>query len=84
MSKRPVIGLLGGGQFSHMLCDAAAPLDQTVLVLDAAGSPAKQINAAAGHVTGSSKDPEKVRELASKVDVLTVEIEHGDTEKGVH
>ncbi|KAI1744340.1 phosphoribosylaminoimidazole carboxylase [Xylaria scruposa] len=76
MTKNPVIGLLGGGQLGRMLCQAAAPLGITVAVLDAEDCPAKQINHNDLHVTGSFKDPEKIKELASRCDVLTVEIEH--------
>ncbi len=32
------------------------------------------------HVTGSFNDPAKIRELAAKCDILTVEIEHVNTE----
>ncbi|TVY42476.1 phosphoribosylaminoimidazole carboxylase [Lachnellula occidentalis] len=73
------IGLLGGGQLGQMLCEAANPLGAKIWVLDAAGSPAKQINARTSHVDGSFTDPEKIRELARQVDILTVEIEHVDT-----
>ncbi|KAI1304749.1 phosphoribosylaminoimidazole carboxylase [Xylaria venustula] len=76
MAKNPVIGLLGGGQLGRMLCQAAAPLGITVAVLDTEDCPAKQINHNALHVTGSFKDPEKIKLLASRCDVLTVEIEH--------
>ncbi|KAI0204670.1 phosphoribosylaminoimidazole carboxylase [Astrocystis sublimbata] len=76
MAKNPVIGLLGGGQLGRMLCQAAAPLGITVAVLDADDCPAKQINHNSLHVTGSFKDPDKIRLLASRCDVLTVEIEH--------
>lgn len=76
MAKSPIIGLLGGGQLGRMLCQAAAPLGITVAVLDAEDCPAKQINDSGLHVTGSFKDPEKIKILASRCDVLTVEIEH--------
>jgi phosphoribosylaminoimidazole carboxylase len=80
MSSDPVIGLLGGGQLGRMLCQAAAPLDIQVAILDADASPAKQINVHKSHVAGSFKDPAKVRELAAHCDVLTVETEHISTE----
>jgi phosphoribosylaminoimidazole carboxylase len=32
------------------------------------------------HIDGSFRDPIKIRELATKVDVLTVEIEHIDVD----
>ncbi|KAH6665973.1 hypothetical protein B0J14DRAFT_660108 [Halenospora varia] len=73
------IGLLGGGQLGQMLCEAANPLGVKIVVLDAEGSPAKQVNAKNAHIDGSFIDAEKIRELARQVDILTVEIEHVDT-----
>jgi phosphoribosylaminoimidazole carboxylase len=62
-----------------MLCEVAGPLGVQIAVLDAEGSPAKQANHNDLHVTGSFKDPEKIRELASRCDVLTIEVEHVET-----
>ena len=73
------IGLLGGGQLGQMLCEAANPLGIKVVILDAENSPAKQVNAKNEHINGSFVDEEKILELARKVDVLTVEIEHVNT-----
>ncbi|TQS34157.1 hypothetical protein Golomagni_05471 [Golovinomyces magnicellulatus] len=73
------IGLLGGGQLGRMLCEAANPLGVSVVVLDAQNSPAKQVNSRDLHIDGSYTDPEKIRELARRVDILTVETEHVDT-----
>ncbi|KYK56041.1 hypothetical protein DCS_08007 [Drechmeria coniospora] len=80
MGKTPVIGLLGGGQLGRMLCEAGGPLGYEIAVLDEEGCPAKQINANERHVSGSFTDAAKVRELAARCDVLTVEIEHVNTE----
>ncbi|KAI4219574.1 MAG: hypothetical protein L6R36_008230 [Xanthoria steineri] len=77
--KGPVIGLLGGGQLGRMLCEAAAPLNVSIAILDTEDAPAKQINQNSRHVNGSFKDPAKVKQLAAKCDILTVEIEHIDT-----
>ncbi|KAI8956742.1 Phosphoribosylaminoimidazole carboxylase [Daldinia sp. FL1419] len=79
-AKKPVIGLLGGGQLGRMLCEAAGPLGIPIAILDAEDCPAKQANQNSLHVTGSFKDPEKIKLLASRVDFLTVEIEHVETE----
>lgn len=79
--KHPVVGLLGGGQLGRMLCEAAAPLDDQIAILDAENAPAKQVNGSNLHVTGSFKDPAKIRELATRCDVITVEIEHIDTKE---
>ncbi|KAI5862598.1 Phosphoribosylaminoimidazole carboxylase [Durotheca rogersii] len=78
--KKPVIGLLGGGQLGRMLCEAAGPLGIPIAVLDTEDCPAKQANHNNLHVAGSFKDPEKIKLLASRCDVLTVEIEHVETE----
>lgn len=80
MGKHPVIGLLGGGQLGRMLQEAASPLNVELAILDAAGSPAKQICDNPKHVAGSFNDAAKIRELAARVDVLTVEIEHVDAD----
>ncbi|RYP14234.1 hypothetical protein DL765_006514 [Monosporascus sp. GIB2] len=80
MAKRPVIGILGGGQLGRMLQEQAALLGIELVVLDEENCPARQINQNDKHVTGSFKDPEKIRELAKRCDVLTVEIEHINTE----
>jgi phosphoribosylaminoimidazole carboxylase len=80
MTKRPVIGLLGGGQLGRMLQEQAALIGVELVVLDTADCPTKQINQNDKHVTGSFSDADKVRELARRCDVLTVEIEHVNTE----
>ena len=63
-----------------MLTEAANRLNIKVVTLDAEGSPAKQINAHPDHVTGSFTDSQSIRQVADKCDVLTVEIEHVDTD----
>ncbi|KAK0731175.1 hypothetical protein B0H67DRAFT_475993 [Lasiosphaeris hirsuta] len=76
----PIIGLLGGGQLGRMLCEAANPLGIDIAILDEKNSPAKQAHNTNRHVTGSFKDPAKIRELAARSDYLSVEIEHVDTD----
>lgn len=73
------IGVLGGGQLGRMLTEAASRLNIKVVTLDAPASPAKQINANSDHVNGSFTDPKAIRQLATTCDILTVEIEHVDT-----
>ncbi|KAK4217671.1 phosphoribosylaminoimidazole carboxylase [Rhypophila decipiens] len=80
MGGNPVIGLLGGGQLGRMLCEAANPLGIDVAILDEKNAPAKQAHNTNRHVTGSFKDAARIRELASRSDYLSVEIEHVDTE----
>ncbi|PIL23366.1 hypothetical protein GSI_14677 [Ganoderma sinense ZZ0214-1] len=76
-----VVGILGGGQLGRMLAASASLLNIDVVVLDfGENGPAKQVVAprspGLSHIDGSFADPEKILELSSKVDVLTVEIEH--------
>lgn len=64
-----------------MLAVPAALLDIDICFLDVGEhSPAKQVfapkTADKAHVNGAFSDPAKIRELAQKVDVLTIEIEH--------
>lgn len=66
-----------------MLAASASLLNIDIVILDIGESaPAKQIIAprspALTHIDGSFADPEKIRQLASKVDIITVEIEHVD------
>lgn len=73
----------GGGQLGRMLAQAASPLNIDIVVLDVGEhGPAKQVVAPKSprlaHIDGSFTDAVKIRELAAKVDVLTVEIEHVD------
>lgn len=75
-----VVGILGGGQLGRMVVEAANRLNVKTVVLDAANSPAKQINASNEHVDGSFSDYKSIFELARKCDVLTVEIEHVDAD----
>lgn len=72
------VGVLGGGQLGRMLVEAANNRNISVAVLDKKASPAKQITSYNG-VDGSFTDAKAIRELASKCDILTVEIEHVDT-----
>ncbi|KAI9477147.1 phosphoribosylaminoimidazole carboxylase [Zychaea mexicana] len=75
------VGILGGGQLGRMMVEAASRLNLSVTILDApTDAPAKQIESTQDHIHGAFKDAAKIRELASKVDVLTVEIEHVDAD----
>ncbi|KAH9874064.1 hypothetical protein IAQ61_004692 [Plenodomus lingam] len=80
MVDRRKVGVLGGGQLGRMLIEAANRLNIQVNVLDAAATPAKQISAHSGHIEGSFKEAGAVKQLAQSCDVVTVEIEHVDTQ----
>ncbi|KAF8169058.1 phosphoribosylaminoimidazole carboxylase [Mycena galopus ATCC 62051] len=79
------VGILGGGQLGRMLAAAASLLNIKIVILDVGEhAPAKQvlapISAQYSHIDGSFTDQARIRELAAKVDVLTVEIEHVDAD----
>ena len=80
MASEKVVGVLGGGQLGRMLAEAANLLEIQVNFLDAPGSSAKQVSGHDGHVEGSFKDRRAIQKLADKSDIITVEIEHVDTE----
>jgi phosphoribosylaminoimidazole carboxylase len=66
-----------------MLAASAALLNIDVVILDVGESgPAKQIispkTSSLTHIDGAFTDPEKIKALARKVDIITVEIEHVD------
>ncbi|SAM07639.1 hypothetical protein [Absidia glauca] len=71
------VGILGGGQLGRMMVEAGSRLNLQVVILDSPlDAPAKQIESTQQHIAGAFNDETKIRELADKVDVLTVEIEH--------
>jgi 5-(carboxyamino)imidazole ribonucleotide synthase len=77
---KQVLGIIGGGQLGMMLTEAAKKMPQyisEVIVLD----PTRNCSAAqvgAKQIIADFKDREAILELASKVDILTYEIESGD------
>jgi len=75
----PTVGVVGGGQLGRMLAEAAAPLGVETVVLDpTADPPAAPV--ARDAIAADFDDPDAVRELAARVDVLTYEIELADAD----
>lgn len=73
------IGILGGGQLGKMLTQAASPWDLSIHILDQSKDfPAGTI--ASHFVEGSFKDFDDVYNFGQTVDLLTIEIEHVNTE----
>lgn len=72
------VGILGGGQLGRMIVEAANRLNVKTVILDAENSPAKQISNSTEHIVGSFSNPDDIKKLAAKCDVLTIEIEHVD------
>lgn len=80
MLKR-VLGIIGGGQLGMMLTEAAKKMPDhisDVIVLDPTPN-CSAAQAGAKQIVGDFKDGDAILELASKVDVLTYEIESGDS-----
>jgi phosphoribosylaminoimidazole carboxylase len=60
-----------------MLAAEASLLNIELVILDVGrDAPAKQVLGNVAHIDGSFTDPIKIKELADRVDILTVEIEH--------
>ena len=76
-----ILGIIGGGQLGMMLTEAAKnmPLDiSKVIVLD----PTKNCPAAkvgAEQIIADFKDESSIRELAERSDIITYEIESGNS-----
>lgn len=78
MAKR--LGIIGGGQLGMMLAEAASEMPQVsgVTVLDPVpGCPAAQVGAR--QITAGFGDADAIRKLAEVSDVITYEIESGDS-----
>ena len=77
-----VLGIIGGGQLGMMLAEAAKNLPNEiseVIVLDPTeGCPASRVGAK--QIIGDFKDEEAIAELVSKSDILTYEIESGNSD----
>ena len=80
-----VIGIIGGGQLGRMLAEAASSseslagrISRTVVLDPTPGCPAAQ--AGAGQIVAGFRDSAAIRELASRADIITYEIESGDAD----
>lgn len=73
------IGIIGGGQLGLMTAEAARAMGYAgVAVLDP--TPQCPASIVAEQIVGSLKDPQAIRQLASRSDILTYEIEHINTD----
>lgn len=76
-----VLGIIGGGQLGMMLTEAASKFSKKiskVIVLDPTeGCPASKVGAK--QIVADFKDEKAIVELASKSDIITYEIESGDS-----
>ena len=73
----PTLGIVGGGQLGRMIGESVARLGVEVVVLDPTPDcPASPV--VSDQIVGGFDDPEAIRELASRVDAMTFEIELAD------
>jgi 5-(carboxyamino)imidazole ribonucleotide synthase len=73
------IGILGGGQLGKMLCLAAANWDFKTYILDPTiGCPASQV--CTGFTQGDFNNYDDVMAFGRDMDVITIEIEHVNTD----
>ncbi len=79
MSQARTVGIVGAGQLARMMAQAAIPLEIR-LVLLAASETDGAAKVVPDVLVGSPDDPDKVRELAERVDVLTFDHELVDPE----
>ena len=74
------VGVLGGGQLGRMMAEAGHRLGVRIAALDPLGSKSPTGEVAELCIEGSFQDTDKVHELASLSDVITIEIEHVNVE----
>jgi len=76
-----ILGIIGGGQLGMMLTEAAKKMSEhisDVIVLDPTENcPAAKVGAT--QIVADFKDEKAIKELATKSDILTYEIESGNT-----
>ena len=77
-----ILGIIGGGQLGMMLTEAASNMKSeisNVIVLDPTKNcPASKVGAE--QIVANFKDASAIKELAEKCDVITYEIESGDSQ----
>jgi 5-(carboxyamino)imidazole ribonucleotide synthase len=76
-----ILGIIGGGQLGMMIAEAAKDMPETVskiIVLDPTKNcPAAQVGAE--QIVADFKDRDAIIELSEKSDIITYEIESGDS-----
>lgn len=77
-----ILGIIGGGQLGMMITEAAQKMPQhisKIIVLDPTPNcPAAQVGAE--QIIGDFKDKDAIIDLANKSDIITYEIESGDSQ----
>lgn len=79
---RKILGIIGGGQLGMMIAEAAKKMPEyisDIIVLDPTENcPASQVGAS--QIIADFKDEAAIKELAEKADIITYEIESGDSD----
>ena len=79
---RKILGIIGGGQLGMMITEAAKKMPNDIseiIVLDPTENcPASQVGAT--QIIGDFKDKDAIIELSQKSDIITYEIESGDSD----
>lgn len=82
MSMGKILGIIGGGQLGMMIAEAAKKMPEhisKIIVLDPTPNcPASQVGA--DQITADFKDQNAIKELAEKSDIITYEIESGNSD----
>ena len=77
-----ILGIIGGGQLGMMIAEAAKKMPEHVskiIVLDPTENcPASQVGA--DQIVADFKDKDAIIELSEKTDIITYEIESGDSD----
>ena len=79
MTNFPTLGILGAGQLGKMLCQAASPWNLPIYCLDASADFHAGAHCTA-FTTGNFKTYEDVLQFGRQMDVVTIEIEHVNTD----
>jgi len=79
---RKILGIIGGGQLGMMMTEAAKKMPEhikKIVVLDPTENcPASQVGAE--QIIADFKDEKSIQELAEKSDIITYEIESGNSD----
>ncbi|EGG42633.1 phosphoribosylaminoimidazole carboxylase, ATPase subunit [Candidatus Nitrosarchaeum limnium SFB1] len=82
MGMGKILGIIGGGQLGMMIAEAAKKMPEhisKIIVLDPTPNcPASQVGA--DQITADFKDQDAIKKLAEKSDIITYEIESGNSD----
>ena len=76
MSLDITVGVLGGGQLGRMMAESGHKIGLRLAILDPHGSMSPAGKVAELSIEGSYNDKNKIKDLISVSDIITIEIEH--------